>query len=111
MQAGLCEGEVAEPKLSYISVGLLRCVLSTPTGILLAKCLQDNRLIDMPLSRPFLKLMCMGEVGYSLCQQFGDITRTPSTLGESWHSESSDLIASIEEVEKEMKLENDVRKF
>ncbi|BFZ12481.1 hypothetical protein BsWGS_15521 [Bradybaena similaris] len=78
-------------------------------GILLAKCLQDNRLIDMPLSRPFLKLMCMGEVGYSLCQQFGDITRTPSTLGESWHSESSDLIASIEEVEKEMKLENDRR--
>ncbi|KAK0043521.1 E3 ubiquitin-protein ligase HECTD1 isoform X5 [Biomphalaria pfeifferi] len=78
-------------------------------GILLAKCLQDGRLIDMPLSRPFLKLMCMGEVGHSLSQQFGDTTRTPSTLGESWHSESSDLIASIEEVEKEMKFDSDRR--
>lgn len=63
----------------------------------------------MPLSRPFLKLMCMGEVGHSLSQQFGDTTRTPSTLGESWHSESSDLIASIEEVEKEMKFDSDRR--
>ncbi|XP_012942946.1 E3 ubiquitin-protein ligase HECTD1 isoform X2 [Aplysia californica] len=80
-------------------------------GILLAKCLQDGRLIDMPLSRPFLKLMCMGEVGHSLSQQFGDATRTPSTLGESWHSESSDLIASIEEVEKEMKLDSDRRQL
>ena len=26
-------------------------------GILLAKVLQDSRLVDLPLSRPFLKLM------------------------------------------------------
>ncbi|GFO27459.1 E3 ubiquitin-protein ligase hectd1-like protein, partial [Plakobranchus ocellatus] len=78
-------------------------------GILLAKSLQDGRLIDMPLSRPFLKLMCMGEVGHSLSQQFGDASQTPSNLGESWLSESSDLIASIEEVEKEMKLDSDRR--
>ncbi|XP_071499022.1 E3 ubiquitin-protein ligase HECTD1-like [Diadema antillarum] len=32
-------------------------------GIFLAKCLQDNRMVDIPLSRPFLKLMCMGETG------------------------------------------------
>lgn len=31
-------------------------------GILLAKVLQDNRLVDLPLSTPFLKLMCHGEV-------------------------------------------------
>ncbi|XP_023216677.1 E3 ubiquitin-protein ligase HECTD1-like [Centruroides sculpturatus] len=31
-------------------------------GIFLAKALQDNRLVDLPLSRPFLKLMCHGEV-------------------------------------------------
>ncbi|KAK8751081.1 hypothetical protein OTU49_012922 [Cherax quadricarinatus] len=30
-------------------------------GIFLAKTLQDNRLVDLPLSRPFLKLMCHGE--------------------------------------------------
>ncbi|RUS87649.1 hypothetical protein EGW08_004572 [Elysia chlorotica] len=80
-------------------------------GILLAKCLQDGRLIDMPLSRPFLKLMCMGEVGHSLSQQFGDVSMTPSNLGDSFRSENSDLTASIiEEVEKEMKLDGD-RKF
>lgn len=32
-------------------------------GTFLAKCLQDNRMVDIPLSRPFLKLMCMGETG------------------------------------------------
>ena len=37
-------------------------------GTLLAKCLQDGRLIDLPLSRPFLKLLCMGEVGQGLTQ-------------------------------------------
>lgn len=31
-------------------------------GIFLAKVLQDNRLVDLPLSMPFLKLMCHGEV-------------------------------------------------
>ncbi|GIY38730.1 e3 ubiquitin-protein ligase HECTD1, partial [Caerostris extrusa] len=31
-------------------------------GMFLAKALQDNRLVDLPLSRPFLKLMCHGEV-------------------------------------------------
>ena len=30
-------------------------------GVFLAKTLQDNRLVDLPLSRPFLKLMCLGE--------------------------------------------------
>lgn len=27
-------------------------------GVMLAKALQDGRLIDLPLSRPFLKLLC-----------------------------------------------------
>ena len=31
-------------------------------GVFLAKTLQDNRLVDMPLSYPFLKLLCQGEV-------------------------------------------------
>ena len=70
-------------------------------GTLLAKCLQDNRLIDLPLSRPFLKLMCLGDVGQNLTQQH----RGYGSMLESWHSESSDMITSIEESEKEMKLE------
>ncbi len=31
-------------------------------GVFLAKTLQDNRLVDLPLSYPFLKLLCGGEV-------------------------------------------------
>ena len=31
-------------------------------GIFFAKCIQDQRLIDLPLSKPFLKLMCLGDV-------------------------------------------------
>lgn len=31
-------------------------------GIFLAKVLQDNRLVDLPLSTPFLKLLCQGEI-------------------------------------------------
>ncbi|XP_058847599.1 E3 ubiquitin-protein ligase HECTD1-like isoform X4 [Acipenser ruthenus] len=31
-------------------------------GVFLAKCIQDNRLVDLPISRPFFKLMCMGDI-------------------------------------------------
>lgn len=31
-------------------------------GVFLAKVLQDNRLVDLPLSHAFLKLLCQGEV-------------------------------------------------
>jgi len=31
-------------------------------GVFLAKTLQDSRLVDLPLSTPFLKLLCQGEV-------------------------------------------------
>jgi len=36
---------------------LFRCV-----GTLFAKCVQDGRLVDIPLSRPLLKLMCGGDL-------------------------------------------------
>ena len=29
-------------------------------GVFLAKTLQDNRLVDLPLSNPLLKLICQG---------------------------------------------------
>merc|ERR1719192_2282781 len=31
-------------------------------GVFLAKTLQDNRLVDLPLSNPLLKLICQGEI-------------------------------------------------
>nr|XP_015205637.1 PREDICTED: E3 ubiquitin-protein ligase HECTD1 isoform X8 [Lepisosteus oculatus] len=31
-------------------------------GVFLAKCIQDNRLVDLPISKPFFKLMCMGDI-------------------------------------------------
>lgn len=34
-------------------------------GIFLAKCLQDNRLVDIPLSEPFFKMLCAGKGKYS----------------------------------------------
>ena len=34
------------------------CQIFHMLGIFLAKCLQDGRLVDIPLSRPFFKLMC-----------------------------------------------------
>jgi len=36
---------------------LFRCI-----GTLFAKCIQDGRLVDIPLSRPLLKLMCGGDM-------------------------------------------------
>ena len=35
-------------------------------GAFLAKTLQDNRLVDLPLSRPFLKMLCQGEISRSV---------------------------------------------
>lgn len=69
-------------------------------GTLLAKCLQDKRLIDMPLSRPFLKLMCMGEVGHHITQQYTESLHRSVTSSESYYSDHSDLMtSSIEDKE------------
>ena len=38
-------------------------------GIFLAKTLQDNRLVDLPLSTPLLKLMCQGEISSAVKQR------------------------------------------
>lgn len=31
-------------------------------GVFLAKCIQDNRLVDLPVSQPFFKLLCLGDI-------------------------------------------------
>jgi E3 ubiquitin-protein ligase HECTD1 len=43
-------------------------------GAFLAKSIQDCRLVDIPMSRPFLKMMCRGEVGSHITQQFIELT-------------------------------------
>ena len=65
-------------------------------GVFLAKTLQDNRLVDLPLSKPFLKFLCQGEIS-SVVRQHANIhshhsdedLMTSSTL--SVLSEESDL--------------------
>lgn len=41
------------------------CAHFTFLGIFLAKCLQDNRLVDIPLSSPFFKMLCAGKGKYA----------------------------------------------
>ncbi|CAL8303346.1 unnamed protein product [Boreogadus saida] len=31
-------------------------------GVFLAKCIQDNRLVDLPVSQAFFRLLCMGDI-------------------------------------------------
>lgn len=73
-------------------------------GILLAKCIQDKRLIDLPLSQPFLKLMCMGEVGHNITQQYSmSLAKTSSSMTESITSESSEIM--YDDIDKELILD------
>lgn len=75
-------------------------------GTLLAKSIQDNRLIDLPLSVPFLKLMCMGEVGHHITKQYTmSLDKASSNMTESVTSEGSDIFSGGEEIEKELILD------
>ena len=38
-------------------------------GSLFAKCIQDGRLVDIPLSQPLLKLICCGDIADALSQK------------------------------------------
>lgn len=40
-------------------------------GVFLAKVLQDNRLVDLPLSQPFLKLICQGDIHNNINERIG----------------------------------------
>ena len=72
-------------------------------GTLFAKCVQDNRLVDIPLSRPFLKLMCMGDVVDNVSQNYRELlTRRPS---EDLDSPRSDESTPTEDMDKELILD------
>ncbi|CAH0559918.1 unnamed protein product [Brassicogethes aeneus] len=40
-------------------------------GVFLAKILQDNRLVDLPLSKSFMKLMCHGDIQNTVNERIG----------------------------------------
>lgn len=70
-------------------------------GIFIAKVLQDGRLVDLPLSRPFFKLLCSGEFGSEVRERSrGDRVATPL-------SEEDLMVSSYisQESEKEMELD------
>ncbi|EZA61155.1 E3 ubiquitin-protein ligase HECTD1 [Ooceraea biroi] len=53
-------------------------------GVFLAKVLQDNRLVDLPLSRPFLKLMCRGDISNNVNEKIDieDLAEVDPVRGE-----------------------------
>ncbi|XP_060532522.1 E3 ubiquitin-protein ligase Ufd4 isoform X2 [Cylas formicarius] len=69
-------------------------------GVLLAKVLQDNRLINLPLSKSFLKLMCHGEIQNTVNERIG-------LIGPKKSVDEDIMTASYisEESEKELELD------
>ncbi|XP_076389582.1 ubiquitin fusion-degradation 4-like isoform X7 [Megachile rotundata] len=55
-------------------------------GVFLAKVLQDNRLVDLPLSRPFLKLMCHGDTTNNVNEKIGLSGITQESMSSSMSS-------------------------
>ncbi|XP_048261153.1 E3 ubiquitin-protein ligase HECTD1 isoform X4 [Bombus terrestris] len=55
-------------------------------GVFLAKVLQDNRLVDLPLSRPFLKLMCHGDITNNVNEKIGLSGVTQESISSSMSS-------------------------
>uniref|UniRef100_T1J5Y0 E3 ubiquitin-protein ligase n=1 Tax=Strigamia maritima TaxID=126957 RepID=T1J5Y0_STRMM len=77
-------------------------------GAFLAKTLQDNRLVDLPLSRPLLKLMCLGEVSCYVRQRTPMRNSYNSFRGSHCPPTSDDVMISSfisEESEKELELD------
>ncbi|XP_078675972.1 E3 ubiquitin-protein ligase HECTD1-like isoform X4 [Branchiostoma floridae x Branchiostoma belcheri] len=64
-------------------------------GIFLAKSLQDGRLVDLPLSRPFLKLMCVGDAENSMTETCAEYHRSMSEI--DLHSNETQSEASTED--------------
>uniref|UniRef100_A0A0K2TN15 E3 ubiquitin-protein ligase n=1 Tax=Lepeophtheirus salmonis TaxID=72036 RepID=A0A0K2TN15_LEPSM len=65
-------------------------------GIFLAKTLQDNRLVDLPLSYPFLKLLCQGEIS-TIVKEKSAIVQDEELMNSSIISEESDFDAASSE--------------
>lgn len=67
-------------------------------GVFLAKVLQDGRLVDLPFSNAFLKLVCQGDIQNNINERIGMLPKS---------SDDDPMISSIisEESEKELELD------
>ncbi|XP_034255114.1 E3 ubiquitin-protein ligase HECTD1 isoform X1 [Thrips palmi] len=72
-------------------------------GVFLAKVLQDNRLVDLPLSTPFLKLMCQGDAAARRVLRPHHADDQPGLQPGNADAMTSSLIS--EESEKELELD------
>ena len=63
-------------------------------GVFLAKTLQDNRLMDLPLSTPFLKLLCQGEVSHSVKAERPVVSSSPDMLEDIMTSSTNNIMTS-----------------
>jgi len=64
------------------------CQLFSFLGIFLAKCLQDNRLVDIPLSSPFFKMLCAGKGKYARLSR--SMSQNSDATGQYSDSEEED---------------------
>lgn len=64
-------------------------------GTFFAKCIQDGRLVDMPLSLPFLKLICMGDVVDNVSQGYREVLY--QQLDDSFRSVPDEDVTPTEE--------------
>ena len=83
-ECGLFPAPIAQNSALCASVSKLFWFL----GVFLAKTLQDNRLVDLPLSKPFLKMLCQGEIS-TVVKQHANITSAQATTaaaGKHWTS-------------------------
>ena len=79
-------------------------------GIFFAKCIQDNRLVDIPLSHPFLKLMCMGDVVDNVSQSYRELLcRVESP--DDFSSLIDDDLTPTEDINKELGLDRSKAHF
>uniref|UniRef100_A0A3B5L5Y6 E3 ubiquitin-protein ligase n=1 Tax=Xiphophorus couchianus TaxID=32473 RepID=A0A3B5L5Y6_9TELE len=70
-------------------------------GIFLAKCIQDNRLVDLPVSQPFFKLLCMGDIKSNMSKLLYQSRGSPPGHG----PERAHLQALLSEVQSEASTE------
>uniref|UniRef100_A0AAV2JG34 E3 ubiquitin-protein ligase n=1 Tax=Knipowitschia caucasica TaxID=637954 RepID=A0AAV2JG34_KNICA len=61
-------------------------------GVFLAKCVQDSRLVDLPLSRPFFKLLCMGDIKSNMSKLLYDSPSVDRALNLEAGTEDQDSL-------------------
>lgn len=75
-------------------------------GTFFAKCIQDSRLVDIPLSRPFLKMICMGDVVDNVSQSYREwLCPHRESSVECFDNICDDDLTPTEETEKDINMD------